>query len=440
MPSVRSRENKLFFDFRYRGERCREQTKLPDTPANRRRVQKALDKIEQAKASNTFRYSDFFPGSKLAAKFDDATTASTAVPRATVPATSPTAPQTVNTPLFNAFIAEWFAEFAPTWRASHIATLHSTICLHLTPYFGDMPVGAITKADILQFRADIAKRKGRSGNETLSAKTINRVMQILSQALGEAAERYGFTNPAARIKRLKQRRVDIHPFSLADTRRIIETVRADYRPYMTVRFLTGMRTGELHGLKWKYVDFEHREILVRETWVRNRVEYTKTDGSQREIAMSAPVYEALLEQHKRTGDQDYVFCTTSGAPLDNDNFTNRVWYPLLRYLELERRRPYQTRHTCATLWLAAGENPEWVARQLGHTNTEMLFKTYSRFIPNLTRQDGSAFDSLVSNVIGAAETDRPAAATPHCDEPRSSAPTPRAQRPAAGVSVEAHSP
>ena len=159
------------------------------------------------------------------------------------------------------------------------------------------------------------------------------------------------------------------------------------------------RSGEIHGLQWKYIDFERRQILVRETLVRGNVEYTKTDGSQREIAMSEPVYEALLTQRQRTGQQDYVFCTANGAPLDNDNFTNRVWYPLLRHLGLEARRPYQTRHTCATLWLAAGENPEWVARQLGHVDTTMLFKTYSRFIPNLTRTDGSAFNALVSSVI-----------------------------------------
>lgn len=402
MSNVREKNGVLFFDFRYRGVRCREYMKLPDTVANRKRMQKALDKLEQAIATGTFHYSEFFPGSKLAAKFD-AGSAPTA--------TSVAVRVQADTPLFRTFIEEWFAESLPGWRNSHVATIRSTLDLHLIPHFGDMAVGDITKADILQFRAEIAQRKGRGGNDTLSAKTINRIIQVLSQALAEAAERYAFTNPAGRVKRLKQRRVDIHPFSLSETRRIIETVREDSRPYMTVRFLTGMRTGEIHGLKWKYVDFEHRQILVRETFVRGRIEYTKTDGSQREIAMSAPVYDALIEQHERTGDMDYVFCTKNGAPLDNDNFTNRVWYPLLRHLELEKRRPYQTRHTCATLWLAAGENPEWVARQLGHVNTLMLFKTYSRFIPNLTRKDGSAFDSLVSNVIHAPapQRDLPAA-------------------------------
>ena len=62
------------------------------------------------------------------------------------------------------------------------------------------------------------------------------------------------------------------------------------------------------------------------------------------------------------------------------------------------RRPYETRHTAATLWLAAGEAPEWITRQLGHTTTKMLFQTYSRYVPNLTRQDGSAFEKILATL------------------------------------------
>lgn len=396
MASVNTRAGMLFFDFRYHGVRCREYTKLADTPANRKRMQKALDKIEQAIATGTFDYAAFFPGSKLATKVATGYSAARTSATPNAPAADTDSP---DTPLFRTFIENWYAESLPGWRRSHAATVRSTLDCHLTRYFGDMQVGAICKADILRFRAELAQRKGRGGNETLSAKTLNRIIQLLGQALAEAGDRFGFANPAEHVKRLKQRRIDIHPFSLAEARQLIATIREDYRPYLTVRLLTGMRTGEIHGLKWKYVDFEHRQILVRETFVRGRVEYTKTDGSQREIAMSQPVYDALMEQKSSTGDQNYVFGTRSGAPIDNDNFTNRIWYPLLRHLGFEKRRPYQTRHTCATLWLAAGENPEWVARQLGHVDTTMLFKTYSRFIPNLTRTDGSAFNSLVSGAI-----------------------------------------
>jgi integrase len=177
-------------------------------------------------------------------------------------------------------------------------------------------------------------------------------------------------------------------------------VREDFRDYFTVRFFTGMRTGEVDGLKWKYVDFERRLILVRETVVLGDEEYTKTDGSQRDIQMSQLVFEALKRQQAATGKVSaFVFCNRLGKPLDHKNVTNRVWYPLLRHLGLKKRRPYQCRHTAATLWLAAGEAPEWIARQLGHTTTEMLFRVYSRYVPNLTRRDGSAFERLITQSI-----------------------------------------
>jgi len=137
---------------------------------------------------------------------------------------------------------------------------------------------------------------------------------------------------------------------------------------------------------------------VRETFVLGEDEYTKTDGSQRDIQMSQPVFDALQRQQAVTGKaSDYVFCNLTGQPLDNKNFSDRIWYPLLRHLDLEKRRPYQMRHTAATLWLASGEAPEWIARQLGHTSTEMLFRVYSRYVPNLTRQDGSAMERLLAS-------------------------------------------
>ena len=71
MSSVRNHLGTLFFDFRYRGVRCREYTKLPDTAANRKRMQKILDQIEQAIVTGTFQYADFFPGSALVEKFAD---------------------------------------------------------------------------------------------------------------------------------------------------------------------------------------------------------------------------------------------------------------------------------------------------------------------------------------------------------------------------------
>ena len=78
-----------------------------------------------------------------------------------------------------------------------------------------------------------------------------------------------------------------------EVQRLILHVREDFRPYLTFRFFTGMRTGEIHGLKWKYIDFERREIMVRESLVAGEMTDTKTDSSARDIPMSQPVFDAI---------------------------------------------------------------------------------------------------------------------------------------------------
>ena len=391
--TVRNETGKLVMDFTYRNVRCREQTALPDTLQNRKRVEVVLEKIKKALKNGTFQYRDYFPESALASRFDPAAAIDVGK--------SIQSPVNSSSPHFQDFASQWFKEHEIEWRRSHIRSLRSTLDGRLIPHFGQKVVSSITKSDILAYRATLAKVKGRGDKEGLSPKRINEIIGTLCQIMDEAADRFEFTTPTTNIKRLRVRKVDVDPFSLQDVQSILATVRADYRNYFTVRFFTGMRTGEVHGLKWRYVDFERRLIRVRETFVLGEDEYTKTDGSQRDIQMSQPVFDAMAKQYEVTGKlSDYVFCNLMGAPLDNKNFTDRVWYPLLRHLGMAERRPYQMRHTAATLWLAAGEAPEWIARQLGHTSTEMLFKVYSRYVPNLTRRDGSAFERLITQTLG----------------------------------------
>lgn len=67
--------------------------------------------------------------------------------------------------------------------------------------------------------------------------------------------------------------------------------------------------------------------------------------------------------------------------------------------ERKYRRMYETRHTFASWALAAGETPERVAKTLGHVGSAMVFRTYGKYIPNLTRQDGSAFERQYSQAV-----------------------------------------
>lgn len=405
MGSIRTRAEtgSLFMDFKYQGRRLREQTSLPDTPANRKRLQKALDRIETEIALGSFDYAKTFGRPLPKPASDEGMDADASQLETSVAA---------STPLFKDFAETWFTENEVQWRRSYRVTQRGALDKYLIPFFGNKPVALIIKADVLAFRAEMAKKPARSADSTLSNRRINAVMKPLRQILNEAADRHLFPPPFRNIKPMKVKRSDVQPFSLAEVQLILARARADYRPYFTVRFFTGMRTGEVHGLKWRRVDFERRLILVRESIVLGEEDELKTDESLRDVQMTQVVYEALKEQHKSTGKGTYVFCNQAGKPLDNKNFINRVWSPLLRHLGLPHRRAYQMRHTAATLWLASGEAPEWIARQLGHTTTEMLFRVYSRFVPNLTRQDGSAIDRLLTHSFAGRLPQAPAIAPP----------------------------
>ena len=382
MGSINNRGRLLYLDFRFLGVRCREQTKLKNDAAGRKRASLILDRIEAEILLGSFEYADYFPNSKMVERFSSH---KNLIQRSKS-----------KSPTFRDFQETWFLENEVRWKPSYKHTLRSSLDKHVLPVFGKSPVSSVTKAEILAFRASLTKLVRPGGQVGLSPARVNHVMTPLRGILTEAADRFGFENPYKNIKPLKVPKTQVDPFSLDEVLLIIQHVRSDYQPFYTVRFFTGMRTGEIHGLKWKYVDFERKQIVVRESFVMGEMTDTKNDGSQREIDMSEPVEEALRKQYSATGGEEFVFCNAVGKPLSVHNVTKRVWYPILRYLDLPKRRPYQARHTAATLWLASGEAPEWTAKQMGHTSTEMLFNVYSRYVPNLTRRDGSAFAAVLA--------------------------------------------
>lgn len=391
MASINARNGKLQIDFRYKNQRCREQTRYVDTPANRKKLEQIIARMEAEILLDTFIYRNYFPKSAKADAFDELESKVRAAQRGNYA-------QADLSPTFAEFTQTWLSEKKVEWRDSHHTAVIYALDAYALPAFGDKKVSDITKAEILQFRATLAKEPLRKSSP-LKASTINKTMTPIRMILNEAAERYDFNSPFRGVKSLKIQRVDVEPFTLNEVNQFLACIRQDFHAYYTTRFFTGMRTGEIDGLQWKYVDFERRQILIRETVVKGDLTYTKTDGSQREIHISQPVYDALQAQQAITGKQQFVFCNRDGNPLDHRNITKRIWHPTLRHLGIKSRPPYQTRHTAATLWLAAGETPEWIARQMGHTTTEMLFRVYSRYVPNLTRQDGSAMERLLAEQL-----------------------------------------
>ncbi len=397
MGSIRvNSKGLLFFDFYYRKVRCREYTRLKDTVANRRRLERVLKKIERGIQEGSFKYADYFPNSRRARLFAESASATVAnTPDAA--AGEQKAPNPASTlPSFYTFSNQWFSEREVGWKRSQQNKVADILNIHLNPRFGDVPVDRILKEDVLAFRGYLA-RDYRNG-KGLSPDRINQIINVLQQILTEAADRFEFTLKLDGIKPLRVGRTQVDPLSLDEVQRFLSLVPKRYRNFYTVAFFTGMRTSELIGLKRRYVDLERSEILIRETIVQGFEDTPKTGGSERVIQMTTLVANALREEMAHSDvDSAYVFHGRSGQPLNYRNMAQRVWYPTLKKAGLRPRRPYQTRHTAATLWLAAGENPEWIARQMGHTTTKMLFTVYSRYVPDLTRRDGSAMEQILNS-------------------------------------------
>lgn len=402
MVKVRTRPEtgNLYLDFSYRGQRCREQTALADTPSNRRQVEALARRVERDIRSGRFDYRQYFPDSPRARAVVDLQVGAPAPTRAE-------ANPSRTLPTFREFAETWFAESKPRWRKRYQESVRDVMDLHFLPTFGDKPIDQISRGDLLGFRAEFAKRRGHGGMQ-VSARRINKVVGILRAIVTEACDRNDLVSPGRGIKPLKQKRSEIKPFTLDEVQRLVANVRPDFRAYLVTRFYTGLRTGEVNGLQWQDVDFEKDTISVERTVSRDGDGDVKTDLSRRTIPMVTVVRDALLaRRNEATHDCPWIFHSRHGNPIDAVNFANRVWYPLLRFVGLAKRTPYQTRHTAATLMLAAGENPEWIAHMLGHSTTEMLFRTYSRFVPNLTRCDGLAYAGLINGHGQAAPVSAP---------------------------------
>lgn len=297
-------------------------------------------------------------------------------------------------PTVGEFACQWVVDMQPQWKASYRETVDCTLRLWILPTFAHWPVDRVDRASLMSYRAAVTAHPRKP-----SAARVNKIMMILGALLGEAGRRFGLPDPLEGVKSLRERQRDIQPFNLEEVNRLLLHATPQWRDYYVVRIFTGMRTGEIDGLQWKYVDWARRQLLIRETVVKAATDSPKTVHSVRTIDMVPAVYDALVRQQRRTGEHGgFVFCARNGSPLRHGNLRKRVWLPLLRSAGLAPRRQYETRHTYATLMLAAGENPEYIRRQMGHANTEMLFSVYSRYVPNLTRQDGSAFSSLLTMV------------------------------------------
>jgi integrase len=285
---------------------------------------------------------------------------------------------------FSVYASAWLERKKATIARSTYGDYLSIWKRYILPYFGNMPLCRVTRLDVEEFLGKLPD---------ISAKRKNNILVPLKCLFNDATRRGDMEeSPTEHIRRFREAKPFADPFSFPEMKRFLDHVDPRYEAYFTTAFLTGMRPNEMIALKWASVDFEMRCITVREGRVLGIEGPPKTMSSCRDVDLLDPLLE-VLRRHRQTSRRDAgrVFTNRHGNPLEVNNLRNRVWYPTIYKTGLRKRTMYQTRHTFASLMLSHGEDPLWVARMLGHTSLDMIFKHYGKFIRNRSRKDGGRF-------------------------------------------------
>ncbi len=398
--SVRNIQGKVYVDFRYLGERVRESSELPWTPENVDIVREQLNRMHASIQLGTFRFAEVFPRSSKKKYFSDKEI------RTLKLAKNPDDVQCKE------YIPQWYMELRDQGdvQPSTLSYYKMIIDRYLEPFFGPLTFGELGNPAFKKFHVWCKKQKYRS--KIVSNKSVNKFMVLFKRIVNDASDEYGWGNtynPFFKYKKLKERKTEymIQPFTLNEQQKIIENLPDFWKPFFLFAFLTGLRQSEQIALKPIDIDWEQNIIYIRRAISRNEFRYpveakTKNDSSERILYLN-PQMIKVLEQQKVTCEQfksEYFFCSEIGTRIDPSNLRKNIWIPTLSKAGVTYRDMRQTRHSFATIAMSCGENPLWIAQFLGHQNTDMVIRVYSKYVGNiLGKSDGAQFYKNYSSII-----------------------------------------
>lgn len=265
---------------------------------------------------------------------------------------------------------------------------------HILPSFGSKKLDEIKPSDIT-----IWQNKLLFDNE-LSSKRVKDIRCVLSVIMEDAfRDEIINRNPIKLASSLPQHIAKtITPFTLSEIYKIINTAENQYKNFFAISFFTGIRTGELIGLRWSDVDIHNREIHIKRSVRKGLETLPKTTSSIRTVELIDAVIEFFEKQFELTGSKDsYVFLTSNDNNLyDAKTIRAHAWLRTLKKANIDYRPLYQTRHTFATQMIQNGEDILWVASMLGHSSPKMTLDKYAKYIKSETKKRGTFISDTIN--------------------------------------------
>jgi integrase len=300
------------------------------------------------------------------------------------------------------YLARWLSDSVRgTVRISTFERHEQIIRVHLTPALGWVKLKALTPVHV----RTLHREKLDTG---LAPATVRKIHSTLHKALSRAVADGLIPRNAADVKAPRPAPDEMRPLSEAEARTFLDAAREAedrFEALYVLAITSGLRRGELLGLRWDDADLDRGTLRVGRALVREGgrhvVGETKTRRGRRRVNLT-PRTVAVLKTHRKRQlehrvrlaglyeDRDLIFASENGTPLNPENLVKRSFKPLLERTGFPKIRFHDLRHTCATLLLSRGVHPKIVQELLGHATIAMTLDTYSHYVPSMGDQASGA--------------------------------------------------
>jgi integrase len=311
------------------------------------------------------------------------------------------------------YLGHWVQTYATMQTSPRTAEGYRAIVgRYLIPALGGILLSQLQPQHLEKYYADALSHGRLDGKGGLSAQTVLHQHRVLSQALSQAVKQGLLArNVAEAVAAPRPGRLQMATLSSGDVPRFLDAARqTPYYVLFYAALYTGMRRGELLGLRWCDIDLGKASISVVQTLHRLSkggflIREPKSPHSRRLVALSPSLTELLRRHHaeqeaervvlgRSLAGEDLVFAHSDGSPLDPSTVTH-AFGKLIRKAALPHVRFHDLRHTHATLMLKGGVHPKIVSERLGHANIGITLDTYSHVVPGLQEAAALRFDTLI---------------------------------------------
>ena len=288
----------------------------------------------------------------------------------------------------------------------------SIIELHVIPRVGRLPLRRLRAHHLESLYAELLASGRRDGKGGLDPKTVLEVHVILHKALRDACKRgLVVRNIASDAEAPKRRRPtdELRAWTAPQLHAFLQIAQGDRLfPAFWLAANTGMRRGELLGLRWGDIDTTGGHLSVNRSLISVAYELHETRGktrnSRRWIDLDSVTVLVLdrwrdalaAELGREIADDDRVVCTSAGDPVHPDRLTH-IFARLVAAAPVPRLRLHDLRHTHATLLLKAGVPIKVVSERLGHATPGFTMATYQHVLPGMQAEAARTFASIIAS-------------------------------------------